>query len=104
MTKAVRIGNVTVGGDSPLVLIAATRKAGHTFAASSSLTVSPRRSFFSGTISETSAHFCYMILDGSVADKIHTRAPEVALHDFRASAPSATTREFKLEVQHRLTG
>ncbi len=80
------------GPESPLALIAATRKAGHTFAASSSLTVSPRRSFFSGTISETSAHFCYMILDGSVADKIHARAPEVALHDFRANAPSATTR------------
>ena len=78
------------GPDSPLALIAATRKAGHTFAASSSLTVSSRRSFFSGTVSETSTPFCYMILDGTVADKIHARAPEVTLHDFRVGAPPAT--------------
>ena len=78
------------GPNSPLALIADTRKAGHTFAASSSLTVSSRRSFFSGTVSETSTPFCYMILDGTVADKIHARAPEVTLHDFRVRAPPAT--------------
>ena len=78
------------GPNSPLALIADTRKAGHTFAASSSLTVSSRRSFFSGTVSETSTPFCYMILDGTVADKIHARAPEVTLHDFRGGAPPAT--------------
>ena len=78
------------GPNSPLALIADTRKAGHTFAASSSLTVSSRRSFFSGTVSETSTPFCYMILDGTVADKIHARAPEVTLHDFRVGAPPAT--------------
>lgn len=77
--------------ESPLDLIASVRAAGHVFSSSTSLTLSRLRSFFSGCVLQTSAPFCFMVLDDAMAGLIRAQLPASCTRDFRPTSDRAET-------------